>query len=65
MYKVNTQKSVLSGAVILLSFNFASHEDLIRDDRDKCFKRNVLNVNLSSLSVSVINGVILFLCSFL
>lgn len=40
MYKVNTLKSVLSEAGILSSFNFASHEVLIRNDRDKCFTKS-------------------------
>lgn len=69
MYKGNILKSVLSEAVILSSFNFVSHEVLIRDDRDECFprswKENMLNVNLSSLSVSETNGVNLFYVAFL
>lgn len=40
MCKRNTLKCVLSGAVILSSFYFASHEVLIRDDRDECFTRS-------------------------
>lgn len=31
-YKVNTLKSALLGAVIVSSFNFASHEVLMSDD---------------------------------
>lgn len=67
MYKGNTLKSVLSGAVILSSFNFASHEVLIRDDGDKCFPRSWKEnaENLSSLSVSVTNGVNIFYVAFL
>lgn len=40
MYKGNILRRVLSGAVILSSFSFASHEVLIRDDRDKCFTKS-------------------------